>query len=70
LDDVLTLGGHLTASAAKLREIGHDPRYAICCGRTKHEPLEDPFAVPVEELPDFDPADPYGFADIFLDEDH
>ena len=69
LDDVLTSGGHLKASAAKLREMGHDPQFAICCGRTAHEQLDNPFAVPVEELPDFDPADPFGFGDISLDED-
>ena len=69
LDDVLTLGGHLKASAAKLREMGHDPQFAICCGRTAHEQLDNPFVVPVEELPDFDPADPFGFGDISIDED-
>jgi len=69
LDDVLTLGGHLKASAAKLRERGHDPQFAICCGRTMHEQLENPFVVPVEELPDFNPEDPFGFGDISLDED-
>ena len=69
LDDVLTSGGHLRASAAKLREIGHDPKFAVCCGRTAHEQLDNPFAVPVEELSDFDPADPFGFGDINFNED-
>ncbi len=68
LDDVLTGGGHLRASAARLREIGHDPQYAICCGRTCHEQLENPFAVQVEVLHDFDPEDPHGFKEMFPDD--
>lgn len=68
VDDVLTSGGHLRASAAKLREIGHELQFAICCGRTCHQQLENPFVVPVEELDDFDPADPHGFKDIFPDD--
>lgn len=67
VDDVMTSGGHFQACAAKLREIGHEPGVAICCGRTKHEQLEHPFVVPVEELPDFDPANPFGF-DIVVEE--
>ena len=70
LDDVLTSGGHLRASAAKLREMGHDPEFAICCGRTAHEQLENPFVVPVVELPDFDPEVPFGFGDIVLDDEN
>ena len=61
LDDVITSGGHLRACAAKLREIGNDPQHAICCGRTEHEQLDDPFDVPLEELSDFDPENPFGF---------
>jgi hypothetical protein len=61
IDDVMTSGGHLRACAAKLREIDRAPEFALCCGRTVHEQLENPFAVPVEELPDFDPNDPFQF---------
>lgn len=69
LDDVFTLGGHLRASAAKLGEAGRAPQLAICCGRTQHQQLENPFNVPVEELSDFDPADPYGFGALMIDEE-
>ena len=68
LDDVLTSGGHLKACAAKLREAGHDPQFAICCGRTCHEQLENPFVVPIVELPDFDPGNPWGFSDVFVED--
>lgn len=66
LDDVMTSGGHLKACAAKLREIGHNPEFAICCGRTCHEQLEDPFVVPVVELQDFDPSNPFGFSPVSI----
>jgi hypothetical protein len=68
LDDVMTSGGHFQASAAKLRELGHDCTLAICCGRTQHAQLENPFVLPIEELSDFDPDDPHGFKSMFLTE--
>lgn len=61
IDDVLTSGGHLQASSAKLRENGINLQAALSCGRTTHVQITDPFNVPIEELPDFDPKDPFGF---------
>lgn len=50
IDDVLTTGGHLVASSWVLDDIGREPSHAMCCGRTVHERLNDPFVVPTETL--------------------
>lgn len=55
VDDVVTKGGHLQACAAVLRKLGLDPLAAITVGRTTLEQLADPFQVPLEDLPDYDP---------------
>jgi len=56
VDDILTTGGHLVASAWILEDIARKPDFAICCGRTVHQRLEDPYAVPVETLTTTRPA--------------
>lgn len=68
IDDVITTGGHLSACAAKLREAGYEINDAICCGRTAHIQFEQAFVVPIEELSDFDPNDPFGLAEVFSEE--
>ncbi len=67
VDDVFTTGGHLRACAARLRDNNASAALAVCCGRTTHYQLENPFSVPVEKLPDFDPNDPTGLAADFPD---
>ncbi len=64
IDDVLTSGGHLQACAARLRENSLKVKGALVCGRTTHAQLTNPYNVPVEQLPDFDPKDPFGFGGI------
>lgn len=59
-DDVLTSGGHLKAAATRLREVGISSQSGLCFGRTSSYQLDDVFAVPIVELPDFDPANPWG----------
>ena len=61
IDDVLTTGGHLQAATAKLRAQGLNVPAALICGRTSHVQIADPYNVPIEELPDFDPTDRFGF---------
>lgn len=65
IDDVMTSGGHLQASAARIQNAGASVEAALVCGRTKHIQVSNPFAMPVEELVDFDPEDPYGFGATF-----
>jgi hypothetical protein len=65
IDDVMTSGGHLQASAARIRNSGASVESALVCGRTKHIQVSNPFAMPVEELADYDPSDPFGFGAIF-----
>ena len=50
VDDVLTSGGHLIACARKLRELGTEVELAICCGRSTHQQLPDPYTVADEHL--------------------
>ena len=52
VDDVLTLGGHLRACAAKLREEGADVLLGLCAARADQIPAKDPFAVRCEILSD------------------
>jgi hypothetical protein len=65
IDDIMTSGGHLQASAGRIRNAGASVEAALVCGRTKHIQVSNPFAMPVEELADFDPNDPFGFGAIF-----
>ncbi|WP_050523535.1 hypothetical protein [Pseudorhodobacter wandonensis] len=65
IDDIMTSGGHLQASAGQIRNAGASVEAALVCGRTKHIQVSNPFAMPVEELADFDPNDPFGFGAIF-----
>jgi hypothetical protein len=55
VDDVLTLGGHLRACAAKLRSAGADVLLGLCAARADQVPAKDPFAVRCEILSDFEP---------------
>jgi len=55
VDDVVTLGGHLRACAAKLRNAGADVVLGVCVARADPIPASDPFAVRCETLPDFVP---------------
>jgi hypothetical protein len=54
VDDVVTLGGHLRACAAKLRG-GGAVWLGLCAGRADQIPAKDPFAVRCELLDDFEP---------------
>ena len=55
VDDVLTLGGHFRACAAKLRKEEADVLLGLCAGRADQIPAEDPFAVRREILDDLSP---------------
>ena len=55
VDDVLTLGGHLRACAAKLRGEGADVLLGLCAARADQIPARHPFAVRCEILSDFEP---------------
>jgi hypothetical protein len=55
VDDVLTTGGHLRASAAELRRCQADVLMALCVGRADPEQVNDPFAIRTEDLEDFEP---------------
>ena len=50
LDDVLTGGGHLKASAWKIEGAGGAVSEAICCGRSSEHQIDNPFEIPIEEL--------------------
>jgi len=50
VDDVATTGGHFIACAWKLEDNNRRVLAAVCCGRTTHRQLEDPFSVPEEIL--------------------
>jgi hypothetical protein len=50
VDDVFTTGGHAVASAWKLREAGRTVSCLVCCGRTCHDQLDNPFQVAPEDL--------------------
>ncbi|WP_371038669.1 hypothetical protein [Rhodosalinus sp. FB01] len=65
LDDVMTSGGHLQASAARIKASGAAVEAAIVCGRTMHVQVTNPFSMPIEKLSDFDPDDPFGFGALF-----
>ena len=55
VDDVLTLGSHFRACAAKLRAKGADVPLGLCAGRADQIPVKDPFGVRCEILGDFEP---------------
>ncbi|TIP18408.1 hypothetical protein [Mesorhizobium sp.] len=50
IDDVFTSGGHAVASAWRLQDLNRTAKCAICCGRTLHVQIDDPFKVDDEEL--------------------
>lgn len=50
IDDVYTSGGHLIAAAWALEDRNRMAQLAICCGRSCHEQLNDPFSVEDEML--------------------
>jgi predicted amidophosphoribosyltransferase len=56
VDDVLALGGHVRACAAKLRAGGAEPILALCAGRADQIQVPDPFAIRCETLNDFEPG--------------
>jgi len=55
VDDVLASGGHLQACAALLRENGAKVRRALCAGTADDQQRDDPFAIRVEDIADFEP---------------
>lgn len=57
LDDVVASGAHIKACAAVLEKNGARVNLAIAAGRVVHEPPEDPFKPPVEDIPDIDSYD-------------
>lgn len=69
IDDVLTSGGHMQAAAARLTRAGTNVVAGLACGRTMHVQVTNPFGMPVEELSDFDPDDPFGFGAFFDEAD-
>lgn len=50
IDDVFTTGGHLIAAAWRLGDSDRSTDVAVCCGRTAHVQLDDPYTVAPEEL--------------------
>lgn len=50
VDDVLTGGGHLKASAWILEDNGRTVEHALACGRTLGTQQPDPFNLPVETI--------------------
>lgn len=50
VDDVYTSGGHLIASAWRLVDQGRTVDFAVCCGRSLHYQLDNPFSVAEESL--------------------
>jgi predicted amidophosphoribosyltransferase len=50
IDDVFTTGGHLIASSWKVGDVGRVVAHGLCCGRTTHARLDNPFEVPSESL--------------------
>ena len=56
VDDVLVLGGHLRACAAKVRAGGADVMLALCAGRADQIQAADPFGARRETLDDFEPC--------------
>jgi orotate phosphoribosyltransferase len=55
VDDVLTSGGHLRACVAKLQRDRGEVVLAVVAGRADASQVRDPFALRVEEIPDFVP---------------
>lgn len=55
VDDVLTSGGHAQACAALVRQKGGKVLRMLCAGRADDTQVDDPFAVRVEEVADFEP---------------
>lgn len=58
VDDVLTSGGHLQACAARLREGGAAVLMAAVAGRADEHQVDDPFAVRIEDINDYEPNRP------------
>jgi predicted amidophosphoribosyltransferase len=50
IDDVMTSGGHLKSAAWLVEDQGLSVTGAICCGRTAHTQLDNPFSVPPESI--------------------
>ncbi|MBC4018805.1 hypothetical protein H7965_26470 [Siccirubricoccus deserti] len=50
IDDVITLGGHMMACVEALAGEGRRPARGVVAGRTVHDALDHPFAVPVLNL--------------------
>ncbi len=55
VDDVMTSGGHLKASAAKLRKAGANVVIAVCGGRTTYDQDKGAFDIVEEMLTDYTP---------------
>ncbi len=55
VDDVTTSGGHLRASAAKLKKVGLEVDSAICCGKTVYDQKSNAFDICEEELEEYEP---------------
>jgi hypothetical protein len=55
VDDVMTSGGHLRASAARLRAAGAHVVLGVCAGHSDPAQVADPFAVRHDTLDDFNP---------------
>jgi hypothetical protein len=50
IDDVMTSGGHFTASAWKLADRFKSAELALACGRSMDSRLDDPWSVPSESI--------------------
>jgi hypothetical protein len=50
LDDVVTGGGHLIASARTIEDAGREVQHAVCCGRSTPVQFDDPFSISPETI--------------------
>jgi hypothetical protein len=57
VDDLLTTGGHILASAARVSSVTNQCRMALCVGRSVSQPRDNRFSFVEEELRDFVPTD-------------
>jgi hypothetical protein len=64
IDDVLTTGGHILASAARVSTVTSRCRLALCVGRSVSRPRDNRFSVVEEEFPDFVPEPKQCFTHI------
>ena len=55
VDDTLTSGGHMRASAALIRRMGLQCDLAFAAGRSDRMQVDDPFSARVEIVTDFEP---------------